>query len=531
VALGALLLGAPLACRGEDGGGSGTGASDGGSGGTAGSGGASAGSGGGASAASTAATPDLPPVDVPASGVTIDWVEATQALAIPIAEQGAWVDGGSRVAAIVAGRDTLIRAYWSYGADWVPRQIEARLHLVTATGETSTLVDVAELDIAANPRYLDRSWYFGIPAELAQPGLRFQVELYEVTPELAPGTPPAEPPRSPTSGLELIGFQADPMKMRVVFVPVQAQWAGCDALAPSEASIVDGYRDALFEQNPLAELDLQVRAQPLVITQEPTTLADLFEPLADLRDADAPPPGTYYFALLDACGAPDIDGAGGMAMGFPDPVPTHDYLRLSVGLYLPWDEPWNHTTFVHEIGHLQGMYHVPCDGDPSPPGNWNPMYPDPSGSIQVFGFGVRTYETYDPAKSRDYMTYCYDDAWASLWSWQHTYGVVKELTTWDAPGPPGERPWLLVGLGRKGALPTTWRVTRGTPTGTPAGFARVRARGGGDTQVVVHEAELPDARDATLTTIALPMSPTDVQRVQRRVDGTLHDLPWPPPTR
>ena len=59
-------------------------------------------------------------------------------------------------------------------------------------------------------------------------------------------------------------------------------------------------------------------------------------------------------------------------------------------------------TLVHELGHVHGLEHAPCDGE----GDVDPAFPYPDGTIGVLGYDART-ASFVPPDTMDMMTYCY----------------------------------------------------------------------------------------------------------------------------
>src|SRR5262245_22907148 len=86
-------------------------------------------------------------IDVPARSVRISKVEANPGVAIPIAENGAWVDGSGRNAPLVKNRNTAFRVYLDVDdASWVPRTLKARLTVTQADGRESSYEEVGQID-------------------------------------------------------------------------------------------------------------------------------------------------------------------------------------------------------------------------------------------------------------------------------------------------------------------------------------------------------------------------------------------------
>src|SRR5690606_655329 len=94
--------------------------------------------------------------------------------------------------------------------------------------------------------------------------------------------------------------------------------------------------------------------------------------------------------------------------------PGLGYLRVSVGRYTG-DGLAASETFVHEVGHTQGRYHVRCSGGEA---GVDSDYPHIGGITGIWGFGIYDLRLRSPAGSRDYMTYCANE-------WVSDYGYNK----------------------------------------------------------------------------------------------------------
>ncbi|MFY0541657.1 hypothetical protein [Nannocystis pusilla] len=102
-------------------------------------------------------------------------------MAVAIGRDGAEVPGAERVAYLPARRDTLVRAYVKLPEGWVPRELEAQLHL---TGGGVDKVYKAKLLVENDSRDSDltSTFSFGVKAEHVQPGLKYSISLWETAP-------------------------------------------------------------------------------------------------------------------------------------------------------------------------------------------------------------------------------------------------------------------------------------------------------------------------------------------------------------
>jgi len=449
---------------------------------------------------------DLPWAPVPARGIGIEKVEVNQGVAVPIFVDGQWVTGPERNSPLVGGRDAIVRAFWRYGPEFSDRMIEARLEVEAPGGVVRTYSDEFMVEDPSVSDALSRTFWWPIPAEEFAAGSKFSVSLWETSQAWAQEPDNDDPPRAPAAGNELIGVEASPTAMEVVIVPLHADWPGCQAQPDLSDSTIKLFEDMMFMKNPLQEISITVDSEPLVLTAEPANLYDLFGVLGDRREAAAPGPQVYYFGLLDACTA-GIDGAGGMSPTVVGPTMEEEVFRMAVGLSLDYDPQFSADTFVHEIGHIQGLEHVACDFADTP--NPGADFPHADGSIGVWGFGIRDAILRNPAESRDYMSYCYAGNWSSDWTWFNTYYRAQVLTSWSAGDQAPDGVDILVAVVDSTGVRDSW-IAKGRPSGASqlpgTHHVELVARGetGVRTPLSVHVMALSEAEDAFLVSAAIP---------------------------
>jgi hypothetical protein len=409
---------------------------------------------------STSADPDTSTGDepapmIPARGLHIDWVEANQGVGVPIGMDGAWVGPSERLARLLKNRNTLIRAFWTLEPDFVPREIEAHLILEHADGTTERIVQSKMIEDDAFIGDLDRVFYWGIEAERVQPGIEYAIELYEVDPSYADGAP-EEPPYFPDVEGEpvLIGIEDSYQLIKVTLVPFNYDdGASCVTEPDTSEETMQLFQDLIYMMNPIDRLDFTLH-EPVDWNTPLENFGQLNSYMSDLRFEEGAPPEMYYYGLVDVCSG-GLDGAGGQAFGIPqDPIMENAYQRVSSGLSL--DPDWSAETFVHEVGHSQGRYHVFCNGEEGGP---DPSYPNQGGDVGEWGFGIIDFGLRHPTVNKDYMTYCHP-VWVGTWGWNKVQPTVETLSMWDPENPNNGAPRpddpyggsLLVGtIGRLGA--------------------------------------------------------------------------------
>lgn len=350
----------------------------------------------------------------PAVGFDIARVTTNQGTLVDIAAGADWVDGSNRRTVIVSNRDTLVQVHHTLAAGWQARELEARLHLFDAEGNpVKTLTERKMITSDSQELDLNSGFFFGLVAEDGEtaPGMQFQVEVVEVGE--APAGLPEGVHTSPATP-NFVGFEQDPMEMKIVFVPVTYN-GSTPTLSDADKSFLENH---IFEHNPLQSIEITYH-EPISYDQEITDLGQLLGPMSDLRAEEGNQFSNIYYAAL--CRVPYPGGVAGIAQVASAAISSE---RISANVWYSTDDS---DTVVHEIGHNQGLSHVACPGGNSA-GN-DPAYPDPDGNIQVYGFGIKTFELH-PANEKDYMSYC-GPSWVSDWTWSKTFFRVLALTQWD----------------------------------------------------------------------------------------------------
>ncbi|MDC0717171.1 M66 family metalloprotease [Nannocystis bainbridge] len=468
----------------------------------------------------TTAAPE-PFVPVPAvGGIELEWVEANQGIGVAIGRDGAGVGGSDRTSYLLQNRLTLIRAFWrKLPEDWVPREIEARLIISGYPEGDKVLSSKALVDGAAFVGNLEKSFYWGLmPAEVIS-GLKYRIELWETEKgwaQIDPSTPAGStPPNLPVSGNAFIGVEDSYQIMKVTIVPYNYNFGGCVTTPDLSESTMKKFETFMFMMNPIERLEITLH-EPIDWQGELTHFGQLNQFMVDLRQQDGAPPETYYYGYVDVCSG-GLGGAGGQAIDIPSGALKNDaWKRTSSGLSLPGNTDYAAETFVHEVGHSQGRYHIACSGE----AGTDNSYPHQGGDIGEWGFGINNFKLYHPTVHKDYMTYCHP-VWASTFGWNKVFPIIQQLSSWDTDAPPAPEQGDVVLLGVIQPDGTeSWITTPGAvdPNNLSA-VQHVEFFAGGES-VAVQAAEVrpqPDS-DAVNIVVALPEGFDDVTQIAR-VDG------------
>lgn len=404
----------------------------------------------------------LPPP--PATGIQIVDVTVDQGLRIPVVRNGALIDPVKRDAPVLQGREAVVRAFYETDPGFATRHIYGLLWLDHTDGTSERYEAFAEasepgpecegVDLyACRYGHPDGALLWRLEDEDVRPGTAFRMELYET----APGhedDPSAKVPVFPLDGSALeIGVADTYMKMRVVVVPFYHDVGPACAEAPdlleeygtdfhgNPRTVADLFRDRLFAYNPVDEVEIIVH-DVVSFSGNAQQGYGLLDRLQQLRFQEAAPPEQYYYGVIRPCqGTPDFSGIAQLG----GPTPGQAAQRVGWGVY-HGNPGTTADTFVHEIGHEQGRFHIACSGEEGGP---DLSYPDhPEGDTESWGIDVMLNPiTIKPPSSHDYMTYCGTN-WVSEWGWQLVSPWIEEMSSWELAGDVGPTRPLLVGTVR-----------------------------------------------------------------------------------
>lgn len=463
-----------------------------------------------------AGTDDGPPESepAPARGISILEVEINQGTRVPIGFGGDWVDGPDRLGYLIASRDTLMRIHYEVDEGWVPREIEARLWLDFPDGTQKYFVDRRMVEHSSSAKNFNGPFRFGLIADDGQTvaGTTYRIELWDPQPELA-GEAAEGVWANPAGGSQLIGFEAIPMQIRTLLVPITYNGTTAGLDEDTTTTLLDN----LYEQNPTTEILYDVR-EPIPYDNQLVDLGVLLPIMAGLRNQDGADPNVYYHALVDV-DSQSLGGLLGISYLANDTKGDANSRVSATVLWAP-NPSIAADTYTHETGHAQGLNHVECPNrDAATP---DPNYPHANGRIGNWGFGIRRFLMYDPDDAYDYMTYC-SPTWVSDWTWNKIYRRIKTLTSWDfeAPGAGEPMQTLLVGALYADGSQQWWTMPGTIDPERVSGLDRFEFELAGDGVVVESWADvsvLSDDRTHWVKT-ALPAELADIAEI-RHVRGS-----------
>ncbi|MBL9105457.1 MAG: hypothetical protein JNL82_31265 [Myxococcales bacterium] len=452
-----------------------------------------------------------------ARGIRLTRVTATQAVQTELVIDGVEVPAADYPVRLISRRKTVLRAEWSLHADFVPRELIGRLTIWTPEGADDVFEFKVMVDGPSNDGDLFKTFSWQLPPEAVRPGLEYRIEVLEPDPALASGEVSDPPPILPLAGRGALAVDDDPMEIKVRLIPVRHEFGGDVCMPAITDADIDDMRVWMEMHNPVERAILEV-GEPMTYTASIGTSEEGFVPilgeLGARRAADEPPDNLYYYGLLDSCdGYPP--GLLGTAIAIPDaPTPAYAFQRVATGRWRG-SGVGARDTFVHEVGHSQGRYHIACSGGEA---GTDDAYPHSNGRIGRWGYGIHDTQLRSPTAFRDYMSYC-DRSFVSDFGWRLTYDFIKELSSWDARSMQGAeaRPLLVGVIGAAGSA--RWYTTTGAVP--PRQDAVVEFTVGGSTIAApAAYAPIPDA-DGHMVAARLPAGWADVTELRVRVDGAV----------
>jgi hypothetical protein len=233
--------------------------------------------------------------------------------------------------------------------------------------------------------------------------------------------------RLPAEGMFDVGVESDPMKLRVMLVPIAYESPTCSSVGIPQDADLQAFGDALFQTFPVQELQLFVRDEPVAWNELlDSNWAGLLEKLIVLRGQDDIAADIYYIGLVDFCDEDPFVSAA--AAGLPSAAPEDAYLRVGItSLYPVPQGDGGATGLLFSVAVLNGRPTVPCFNG----AGLDESYPYEGGYIGGWGYGIVDGELRSPEVYVDLVAGCMSPVrWVSDYTWRGLYGRIQAITAW-----------------------------------------------------------------------------------------------------
>ncbi len=188
----------------------------------------------------------------------------------------------------------------------------------------------------------------------------------------------------------------------------------------TSASVVDGFRDAVFAVYPATDVVVTVGDVVPDAYGGQVDMGGLLVDLGVIQEQTSAAPHVYYYGLVTGSETREE---------FCDDCPTGtseagngDRAAFSVGA--AFADQRSEDTLIHELGHMHGLLHAPC-GDPD---LLDDDFPYEDAATTIEGWDFRT-ETFVEVGARDMMAYCYP-RWVSDYNYRNLVDWVQLAQTW-----------------------------------------------------------------------------------------------------
>jgi len=346
-----------------------------------------------------------------AQGITLAQIAVYQTVSIPIMKAGAEVSVSARNTDVVAGRDTVFRAFVTPASGFAARQLSARV-FVQNGASIDSYFGKANIAGPSQEATLTTTFQVAVPKDKITRDTRYALELVECGGAASGG---AASPRFPEKdGVALGARQTGVVKLKLI--PLRANSMSPDT---SETALAT-YRALMLAMYPITGVEFSVGDSLTVADASDWTA--MLDQVRAKRQADKPAADVYYYGLLkpaatlrEYCGNGCTAGIGYVPQGS-----TSQQASQRAALGLAFADAASAETMAHEVGHNHGRDHASCPQTGI--SGVDPSYPYANGAVGVYGWDARS-QALVPPSNTDIMGYC-NKKWIS----DYTYdGLVNRV--------------------------------------------------------------------------------------------------------
>ncbi len=332
---------------------------------------------------------------------------------------------------VIAGRETLVRVFVSPRPGWTPQTVTAALLVQNAGGE-QLLTHTRDVFGASSDADVLSTFGFRVPSNLITTSTRLSVRLTVESGGDIAANNTQHPAAWPTIGqTAALNARADGGPLKVMLVPLRYDGDGSGRLPDTSATQLgyfDGVLRALYPST-----DVQIQMHDVISWDTWLDFGDINQFLVQLKEDERAAEDIYYYALIKPDETFDDYCTGTCTTGQSFTVSDggEGIYRVGSGVgFSGEDWAW---TLAHELGHMHGRGHAPCDV------SWwsdDDGYPYGGGIVGVWGWDMRDGQFKPPEDWTDMMGYC-DVQWMSDYTYEGIFEraadvklAAGQLTPW-----------------------------------------------------------------------------------------------------
>ena len=411
-------------------------------------------------------------------GLAISQIALYQGIKIPIMKDGNPTERPTNP--VVQGRAGLLTVFVTPGSGYRARTVKGILEVRRGDQLIERLENERRITAPSRDADLSSMFSFNLTTDHVTDDFRYRVELRETTTdETFDGAD--DRATFPAEGTAHVQTKWAGARMRVVIVPMRYNADRSGREPDTSDAAVERYRALMLATYPVPDVEVTVH-EPVDISDTITAAgrgwSETLDFLLRLRQDDGIDDDIYYYGVFNPSRSFSTYCSQGCILGLSSGSadPRLSVLRGSIGVGYAGEPGYApESTFVHEIGHAHGRLHAPCglDGQPADRG-----FPYSTGGVGTWGLDPRSRRMLDPARTKDFMSYC-DPSWISDYTYRALFERVKQVNDLAgqpklASAPDGRRAFRMLrktedglALGSKvllapSAVGETLRVERGT---------------------------------------------------------------------
>ncbi|MEC9440932.1 MAG: hypothetical protein VYE40_07530 [Myxococcota bacterium] len=347
-----------------------------------------------------------PPEVALADGVQIRTLEAYQTIRTDLLASTPEVP-------LIANRETLVRLHVDTAPGWRSQQVTGVLTVDDGSAPAYELRETKQLSGPSTDSDRSSIFEFTLPASAVTMDLSLAAHI-EGEGSVAVDSGVVHEAIFPRDGsLMRAPVEDQTGKLEVVIVPIRYNSDGSGRMPDTSPAQMQKFQDSLNALYPMTEVDFSVRAP--IDWNSRLDFGDINVALRSLKMQDGKD-NAYYYGMISPATDFNTYCSRRCTTGQSFTVSNANASSYRVGTGVGFSGDRWVWTFMHELGHMHGRGHAPCDV------TWDPdrNYPYAGGKTGVHGWDRRTDSFITPQSHTDFMGYC-----DTLWVSDYTYLGIK----------------------------------------------------------------------------------------------------------